>query len=199
MRDPWPAASWEGAAESTLILSASLTLSERLDWLEEMGRVAERLQRERRVSTRTSRVIRARSEELYDAFLDPDALVEWLPPAEMTGKIHAFEAEVGGGYRMSLFYPPDERNFRGKTADREDRVEVRFVELEPPSRIVETIRFVTSDPAFLGEMTMTATFEEMPHGTEVTLVFENLPPGLRPEDNDAGARMSLEQLARYVE
>lgn len=150
-------------------------------------------------STRTARVIRARPEELYDAFMDPDALVEWLPPAEMTGKIHAFETGVGGGYQMSLYFSPDERTFRGKTADREDRVEVRFVELEPPSRIVEVIRFVTDDPAFFGEMTMTATLEEAPDGTEVTLVFENLPPGLRPEDNDAGARMSLEQLARRVE
>jgi uncharacterized protein YndB with AHSA1/START domain len=52
--------------------------------------------------TRTSRIIRARPEELYAAFLDPTALVEWLPPAEMTGEIHAFDARVGGGYRMSL-------------------------------------------------------------------------------------------------
>jgi hypothetical protein len=26
---------------------------------------------------------------------------------------------------MSLFYPPDEQRFRGKTAEREDRVRVR--------------------------------------------------------------------------
>ena len=42
--------------------------------------------------TRTSRVIRARPEELYAAFLDPTALVDWLPPAEMTGEIHDFDA-----------------------------------------------------------------------------------------------------------
>jgi uncharacterized protein YndB with AHSA1/START domain len=28
-------------------------------------------------------VIRARPEEIYEAFLDPAALVAWLPPAEM--------------------------------------------------------------------------------------------------------------------
>jgi uncharacterized protein YndB with AHSA1/START domain len=53
-------------------------------------------------SVRTSRVIRARPEELYAAFLDPTALVDWLPPAEMTGEIHEFDARVGGGYRMSM-------------------------------------------------------------------------------------------------
>lgn len=149
--------------------------------------------------TRTSRVIRARPEELYGAFTDPAALVAWLPPAEMTGHVHEFDARVGGGYRMSLFYPPSERAFRGKTADREDMVDVRFVELAPPRRIVEAVNFVTTDPALLGEMTLTATFDEVPGGTEVTLVFENLPPGLRAEDNDAGARLSLEQLARRFE
>ena len=149
--------------------------------------------------SRTSRIIAAPPERLYDAFLDPDALAVWLPPSEMTGKIHAFDGRVGGGYVMSLFYPPDEQVFHGKTADREDRVEVRFVELAPPHRIVETIRFVSDDPAFQGEMRMTATFAEVAGSTEVTLLFENLPPGLRAEDNDEGARLSLEQLARRFE
>ena len=149
--------------------------------------------------TRTSRVIRARPEEVYEAFMDPAALIAWLPPAEMTGQIHEFDGRVGGGYRMSLFYPPDEHTSRGKTSDRKDMVKVRFVELAPPSRIVEAVSFVTTDPAFSGEMTMTVTFEEVTGGTEVTLVFENLPPGLRAEDNEAGARLSLAQLARRFE
>jgi hypothetical protein len=33
----------------------------------------------------------------------------------------------------------------------------------------------------------------------VTIAFANIPPGIRPEDNDAGTRSSLEKLARYVE
>ena len=70
--------------------------------------------------TRTSRIIRAQPEALYEAFMDPASLVAWLPPAGMTGKIYEFDARVGGGYRMSLFYPPDERARRGKSSDRED-------------------------------------------------------------------------------
>ena len=153
----------------------------------------------RGASTRTSRIIKARPEQLYQAFMDPAALVAWLPPAGMTGQIHAFDARVGGGYRMSLFYPPNERSFRGKTSDREDRLDVRFVELAPPRRIVEAVDFVTTDPAFLGEMTILVTFEEVPGGTEVTFLCKNLPPGLRAEDNEAGARLSLDQLARRFE
>ena len=150
-------------------------------------------------STRTSRIIRARPEELYQAFMDPAALVAWLPPAEMTGRIHEFDARVGGGYRMSLFYPPSEGSFPGKTSDKEDMVDVRFVELAPPRRIVEAVNFVTTDPAFVGEMTIVVTFEEVSGGTEVTFLFKNLPPGLRAEDNEAGSRLSLEQLARRFE
>lgn len=149
--------------------------------------------------TRISRIIAARPEELYEAFMDPAALVAWLPPAEMTGKIHEFDARVGGGYRMSLFYPPNERSFRGKTSDGEDMVEVRFVELASPRRIVEAVNFVTADPAFFGETTIVVTFEEVPDGTEVTFSFKNLPSGLRAEDNEAGTRLSLEQLARRFE
>jgi uncharacterized protein YndB with AHSA1/START domain len=152
-----------------------------------------------RAWTRTSRVIRARPEELYEALVDPAALVAWLPPAKMRGEIHEFDPKVGGGYRMSLHYPDGERAFRGKTTDKEDRFTVRFVELTRPHRIVEAVNFDTIDPAFLGEMTITWTFEEVSAGTEVTVSFKNLPPGLRAEDNEAGSRLSLEQLARRYE
>lgn len=76
---------------------------------------------------------------------------------------------------------------------------VRFVELVPPRRIVEAVSFVTADPAFHGEMTIVVTFEDVPGGTEVTFLFENLPPGPRAEDNETGARLSLDQLARRFE
>jgi hypothetical protein len=73
-------------------------------------------------------------------------------------------------------------------------VNVRFVELAPPRSIVEAVNFVTTDPAFFGEMTLTAAFEEVPGGTEVTLVFKNLPPGVCGR-GQRGGLASLEQLA----
>lgn len=150
-------------------------------------------------TTRTSRVIKASREALYRAFTDPAALAVWLSPGEMTGKVHEFDARVGGGYRMSLFYPASEQVSRGKTSEREDRFTARFVALTPPSRIVHAITFESDDSAFSGEMTMVVTFEERDGATDVTIVFEDIPAGIRPEDNDAGTRSSLEKLARYVE
>jgi uncharacterized protein YndB with AHSA1/START domain len=150
-------------------------------------------------STRTTRIIRAAPETLYAAFIDAAALLDWLPPPGMTSRMHAFDARVGGGYEMSLYYPPDEQRFNGKSAAGEDRIRVRFLELVPPRRIVESVWFVTDDPAYSGEMTLTVTIEPVPDGSAVTMAFDGLPPGLKAEDNDAGARTSLEQLARRYE
>jgi uncharacterized protein YndB with AHSA1/START domain len=108
----------------------------------------------------------------------------------MTAKVHEFDGRVSGGYRMSLFCPASEQDARGKTAEREDRYTARFLELTPPARIVQAIAFDTTDRAFAGEMTMTVTLEERDGGTEATIVFEHIPPGIRPEDNDAGTRSS---------
>ena len=46
---------------------------------------------------------------------------------------------------------------------------------------------------------MVVTLEAREGGTEVTILFEGIPPGIRPEDNEAGCISSLEKLARYVE
>ena len=125
-------------------------------------------------------------------------MAAWPAPGEMTGKVHSFDLRVVGGYQMSLFYPRSEKKLRGKTSGKEDRFTARFVELTPPQKIVQSIIFDSSDPAFLGEMIMEVTFEAKDNGTKVTILFRNIPPGIRPEDNEAGTRSTLEKLARYV-
>jgi len=150
-------------------------------------------------STQTSRVIKASREALYQAFIDPKALAVWLPPGDMTGKVHEFDARVGGRYRMSLFYPASDQGQRGKTAEREDRFSAQFLELTPAKRIVQAITFDSKDQAFLGKMIMIVTFEGLDSATEVTISFERIPAGISPEDNEAGSRSSLEKLARYLE
>ena len=129
-----------------------------------------------RAGTRNSKFIKATPEALYRAFTDPAALAVWLAPGDMTGEVHRFDYRVGGGYQMSLYYPASETTFRGKTRDREDRY-----------------------TAFSGEMIMEVTFEAADSGTTVTIVFKDIPSGIRPQDNEAGTRSTLEKLARYVE
>jgi uncharacterized protein YndB with AHSA1/START domain len=73
------------------------------------------------------------------------------------------------------------------------------VELTPPERIVEAITFDSTDLAFAGEMTMAVTFEAEGDGTIVSIEFKDIPPGIRPADNEEGTRETLEKLARYGE
>lgn len=149
-------------------------------------------------TTRNSKFIKAPREALYRAFTDPKALAIWLAPGDMTGEVHSFDERVGGGYQMSLYYPASDPTSRGKTSGREDRYTARFVELAPPERIVEAITFDSADPAFAGEMIMEVTLEAEDGGTLVSIVFKNIPPGIRPEDNEVGTESALEKLARYV-
>jgi uncharacterized protein YndB with AHSA1/START domain len=150
-------------------------------------------------STRNVKWIKASQEALYRAFTDPAALAVWFAPGDMTAEVHQFDPRVGGGYQMSLYYPTSEKSSRGKTSAREDRYTARFVELTPPSRIVEAITFEADDPAFSGEMIMEVTLEAGGGGTTVTILFKDIPAGIRPEDNEEGTRLTIEKLARYVE
>jgi uncharacterized protein YndB with AHSA1/START domain len=150
-------------------------------------------------TTQNSKVIHATPDALYHAFTSPEAIAVWLAPGEMTGKVHNFDLRVGGGYEMSLFYPPSEKESRGKTSTKEDRFAARFVELKPSRKIVQAINFNSSNPDFQGEMIMEVSFEPKNEGTEVTILFKNIPPGIRPEDNEAGTLSTLEKLAHYVE
>jgi uncharacterized protein YndB with AHSA1/START domain len=149
--------------------------------------------------SQAARIIRAPRSRVYQAFLSAEDLVAWLPPGEMTGEIHAFDSRPGGGFEMSLFYPETDASGRGKTTAREDRTRVRFVELVPDTRIVKAVTFISMDPAYAGEMRIIAAFADRGDATEVTMTFENLPPGVDPGDNDHGARESLENLARLLE
>jgi uncharacterized protein YndB with AHSA1/START domain len=151
-----------------------------------------------RQTTQNSLNIKATPQEIYYAFINPSALEVWQAPGDMTAKVHDFDLRVGGGYRMSLFYPDSEKEASGKTSSKEDRFAARFIELIPNKKIVQAINFDTSNPDFAGEMTMEIKLEPIDSGTRVTFLFKDIPKGIRPEDNEAGTISSLEKLAKYV-
>jgi uncharacterized protein YndB with AHSA1/START domain len=147
---------------------------------------------------RASRLIRAPAAKVYGAFLDPAALVRWLPPEGMAGEMLAFDARAGGGYRMALRYRGED-HVPGKTGADEDVVEVTFVALVPNRRIVQSAVFDAEDPAFAGTMRMTWSFEPAEGGTRVAIVCEDVPQGIGKRDHDAGLKSSLRNLAAFVE
>jgi uncharacterized protein YndB with AHSA1/START domain len=145
-----------------------------------------------------SLVIAAQPAAIYRAFADPDALMAWLPPGNMTGRVLEYDFRERGRYRIELTYGEAARPGAGKTTERTDISSGRFLSLMPGKRIVQSVEFESADASFAGEMVMTWTFDSLGEGTRVTITAENVPPGVSKADHDAGLRSSLENLARYL-
>lgn len=142
-------------------------------------------------TVRLHRVVRAPAERVYRAFLDPDAMVKWLPPHGFTGKVHHMDARVGGGYKMSFtnFSTGTSHSFGG-----------RYVELAPNERIVYTDTFdVPPDSPMAGEMHVTVTLRSVMGGTELMIVQEGVPEVIPVEMCYVGWQESLSMLANLVE
>ena len=152
-----------------------------------------------RSSTRVSKIINAPREAAYQAFLDPVSIVAWFAPDNMRGHVHLFDAREGGIFRISLTYLDQAHSLGGKTSEDTDTYQGRFVELVPYAKIVEVIEFESQDPAFAGEMRMIVSFADADGGTEITVLCEGIPEGIRPEDNEMGCKESLQKLAALIE
>src|ERR1700760_5184923 len=100
------------------------------------------------------RVVTAPVGRVYEALVDPAALVQWLPPDGMPGRFERFDARPGGSYRLVLTYS-DASGAPGKATADSDVVEARFVDIVPGERVVQAVDFVSDDPAYAGTMTMT--------------------------------------------
>jgi uncharacterized protein YndB with AHSA1/START domain len=149
-------------------------------------------------STTVSRVINVPPEAVYRAYLDRDAVATWLPPGSMTAIVHAFDGREGGAFSMSLVYPEGDTSVRGKSSEHTDTFQGRFAKLIPNEQIVWVTQFESDDPSLAGEMTVRTVLAPAGNGTKVTIVCENIPPGVRLEDNEAGCRSTLEKLAAFL-
>jgi uncharacterized protein YndB with AHSA1/START domain len=139
-------------------------------------------------TVRLHRVLRATPERVYRAFLDPDAMVKWLPPNGFTGKVHHLDAKVGGTYKMSFtnFSTGNGHSFGGE-----------YFELVPNERIRHTDKF--DDPNLPGEMMVTVSLKQVSVGTELNVVQEGIPEVIPAEACYLGWQESLTLLALLVE
>ncbi len=150
-------------------------------------------------STQVSQIVKAPRELVYQAFLDSKAVETWLAPDTMKGHIDRFETREGGTFRMSLTYLNQGDSGLGKTSDNTDTFEGKFVELVPNEKIVWVTEFDSDNPDFAGAMRIIWTLKDIEAGTDVTVLMEDIPNGIRLEDNELGSRQSLQKLAAYVE
>ena len=115
-------------------------------------------------TVRLHRVLAARPENVYRAFLDPDAMARWLPPNGFTCQVHHLDARVGGGFKMSFtnFGSGKSHSFGGT-----------YLELRPG----ELLRYtdVFDDPGLPGQMITTVSLAAVSCGTELKVVQEGIP------------------------
>jgi uncharacterized protein YndB with AHSA1/START domain len=139
-------------------------------------------------SVRLHRVLRAKPEKVYRAFLEADALAKWLPPYGFTCTVHHLEAAVGGTFKMSFrnFSTGNSHSFGGD-----------YLELIANQRIRYTDRF--DDPNLPGVMEVIVSLEPVTCGTELSVVQSGIPDVIPLEMCYLGWQESLLQLATLVE
>lgn len=139
-------------------------------------------------TVRLHRVLTAKPDKVYRAFLDADALARWLPPNGFTGKVHALDARVGGRFKMSFtnFSTGTVIGFGGE-----------YLELVPGKRLRYTDVF--DDPNLPGEIEVTVTLEAVSCGTDLKIVQAGIPDVIPLEACTLGWQESLRHLARLVE
>lgn len=139
-------------------------------------------------TVRLHRVIAAKPEKVYRAFLEPDAVASWLPPYGFLCTVHELQPEVGGKHRMS---------FRNFTTGNSHSFGGEYKELVPGERLVYTDRF--DDPNLPGEMKVTVTLKAVSVGTEMSVVQDGVPDVIPLEACYLGWQDSLRKLAKLVE
>ena len=134
-------------------------------------------------------VLRAPPARVYQAFLDPAALVKWLPPHGFMATVHECDVREGGGCRMS---------FTHFATGASHGFSVHYVELLEGRRIRYTDTF---DPGLglPGEMDVVVEFGDSIAGTSLRIVQAGIPDAIPVDACYQGWQESLEQLARLVE
>ena len=137
---------------------------------------------------RLHRVLRAKPERVYRAFLDADAMVKWLPPNGFTGKMHHLDAKVGGTFKMS---------FTNFTTGKSHSFGGTYLELVPSELLRYTDKF--DDPNLPGEIHVTVALKSVFCGTEVNITQEGIPAVIPAEACYLGWQESLTLLTKLVE
>jgi uncharacterized protein YndB with AHSA1/START domain len=139
-------------------------------------------------TVRLHRVLTAKPEKVYRAFLEPDALAKWISPNGFTCTVHHLEPKVGGSFKIS---------FRNFTTGSSHSFGGTYAELVPGERLRYSDKF--EDPNMPGEIWVTVTLKAVPVGCEIHITQEGLPDVIPSEACYLGWQESLRNLARLVE
>jgi uncharacterized protein YndB with AHSA1/START domain len=125
------------------------------------------------------RVIAASAEDLFDAWLDPEALAQWMRPGTINSTVARVEPRVGGSYEITM---------QGQSGPIVHKGVYRAI--ERPKRLVFTW---ISGPTENKETLVTVDFVRVDKRTEVIVTHEQLPESAMPSHRN-GWTSGLEHL-----
>jgi uncharacterized protein YndB with AHSA1/START domain len=125
------------------------------------------------------RVIAASADDLFDAWLDPEALAHWMRPGTINSTVARVEPRVGGSYEITM---------QGQSGPIVHKGVYRSI--ERPKRLVFTW---ISGPTEYKETLVTVDFVPVDTRTEVIVTHELLPESAMPSHRN-GWTSGLEHL-----
>jgi len=125
------------------------------------------------------RTIAASAEDLFDAWLDPQALALWMRPGTIQSTVAQVEARVGGGYEITMQGTSGPIVHKGvyRTIDRPTRLAFTWITAFTENR----------------ESLVTVDFIRLGQRTEVVVTHEQLPESALPSHHK-GWTSGLEHL-----
>jgi len=132
-------------------------------------------------------VLRAPSERVFSAFVEPEKVAEWWGPAGFTTHSVDLDARAGGEYRITM-QPPDGEAFH---------LRGRYREVDPPRRLVYTFEWEEPDPDDQ-ETLVTLSFLEDREETKLVLDQGPFATEARHALHEVGWTETLERLARFL-
>jgi len=112
------------------------------------------------------RTIAASAEDLFDAFLDPEALATWMRPGTIRSTVAKVEPRVGGRYEITM---------QGESGPLPHTGVYRLI--DRPKRLVFTWHSIATEQK---ETLVTVDFVKSGAKTEVVVTHEQLPESARP-------------------
>lgn len=107
------------------------------------------------------RTIAATVDELFDAWLDPDSLAQWMHPGTSARSTASVDARVGGAFEVLMHYPDKPLRHHGVYRQIERNRKLSFTWISDATQHIETL--------------VTVEFNIASTGTEIVLTHERLP------------------------
>ncbi len=135
------------------------------------------------------RVFNAPRKRLFQAWTDPQRMIEWFCHAKpnMTGRLIEMDVRPGGRYGFDVSSP------EGKVF----RLRGEYREIKPPEKLVFTWYWET-EPEY-GEMMVTLEFVDLGDKSELILTHERFASDDSRDKHNSGWAFVLDSLQRSVE